>query len=86
MGQSGERHAVHGGASAQPGAGALACQGGGHLLCRGASVRRGAALTMQADAYGQCMLAKYKRIEKDACAIEFAAFKGCVQKVMGRKW
>lgn len=49
-------------------------------------MRRGAALTMQADAYGQCMLAKYKQIEKDACAIEFAAFKGCVQKVMGRKW
>lgn len=33
----------------------------------------------QAQAYGQCMLANYQNIERDACATEFAAFQRCVQ-------
>lgn len=43
--------------------------------------------SLQAQVYGQCMLAKYKEIEKDACAREFLEFKACVQKEVGRsRW
>ena len=34
----------------------------------------------QAEQYGQCMLANYQEIRRDACAAEFRAFKACVEK------
>ncbi|KAL7411896.1 hypothetical protein BDY24DRAFT_416800 [Mrakia frigida] len=37
-------------------------------------------------AYGECIMKSYKDVEKGMCKEEFGLFKGCVEKVMGRKW
>ncbi|CED83067.1 hypothetical protein [Phaffia rhodozyma] len=37
-------------------------------------------------AYGQCILARYKDVERGMCEAEFQAFKACIQKSIGRKW
>ncbi|KAK0521477.1 hypothetical protein OC842_006767 [Tilletia horrida] len=42
--------------------------------------------SIQAQAYGACMLAGYQNAEKGMCQREFVAFKACVQSKMGRKW
>ncbi|CAL1706936.1 unnamed protein product [Somion occarium] len=40
----------------------------------------------QASAYGQCILATYTDVRKDACKEEFARFSACLHQVMKRKW
>ncbi|KAL9939127.1 hypothetical protein V8E36_001940 [Tilletia maclaganii] len=42
--------------------------------------------SVQAQAYGACMLAGYQNAEKGMCQREFVAFKQCVQGKLGRKW
>ncbi|KAI8992080.1 hypothetical protein BDF20DRAFT_812789 [Mycotypha africana] len=36
--------------------------------------------SMQATAYGQCILASYKDVHVNMCQSEFQAFKDCVQR------
>jgi len=45
-----------------------------------------ASCSEQAAAYGACVNARYLEVEKDMCKEQFAAFKNCVTKAMGRKW
>ncbi|RDW32455.1 hypothetical protein B0I72DRAFT_112601 [Yarrowia lipolytica] len=45
-----------------------------------------AACSTVASAYGKCILENYQTVSKDMCQQEFAKFKDCVQKQMGRKW
>ncbi|KAK1921596.1 hypothetical protein DB88DRAFT_512874 [Papiliotrema laurentii] len=40
----------------------------------------------QSIAYGKCIGKSYQEVSKDMCQAEFQAFKGCVQKALGRRW
>lgn len=43
-----------------------------------------ASCPAQATAYGQCIAASYKDVQKDMCKKEFDAFKSCVQQVVNK--
>ncbi|KAH9839544.1 uncharacterized protein C8Q71DRAFT_517263 [Rhodofomes roseus] len=41
--------------------------------------------SVQASAYGKCILATYTDVRKDACKEEFAKFGACLREAMKRK-
>ncbi|KAF1807290.1 hypothetical protein V8B55DRAFT_1464352 [Mucor lusitanicus] len=45
-----------------------------------------ASCPAQAAAYGKCIAASYKDVQKDMCQKEFLAFKQCVQQAIKKKW
>ncbi|GBE80985.1 hypothetical protein SCP_0307080 [Sparassis crispa] len=42
--------------------------------------------SVQASAYGKCILATYVDVKQDACKEEFTRFGACVREAMKRKW